>query len=265
MKSLGFLGFGNMAGAIVGGITNSGILNSENIYIYDVSELAQQKADKLGFKAAKSEKELVKSCEIIFLCVKPQCFTEVLTSIKDVSANKIFVSIAAGKTINSILKLLGEVGVIRAMPNTPLLLKSGTTALTKNQLISENDFYFVKSIFESVGSVYELNENQFDEVINLNGSTPAYLYYFAQIITDFANEHGIERQLAMQIFTDTMIGSAKMLKTSGNTAQELIDMVSSKGGTTVAALNAFKENNFKNAVDCGLEAALKRSVELALN
>lgn len=265
MKTLGFLGFGNMAGAIAGGIINSEILDKKNIFTYDVSDIAVQKSLQLGFQAASSEKELVAKCDIVFLCVKPQSFTEVLTSIKNVASDKIFVSIAAGKTISSIVSILGNVGVIRAMPNTPLLLMSGTTALTKNDLIAENEFLFIKDVFASVGTVYELNESQFDEVINLNGSTPAYLYYFAQIITDFANEHGINRELAMQIFTDTMIGSAKMLKNSGSSAQQLIDMVSSKGGTTVAALEAFKDNGFKKAVDTGLEAALKRSAELATN
>lgn len=265
MKKLGFIGFGNMASAIAGGIVKSNIIPTSNVFVYDINENATTHATSLGFNASSSESDVIMQSDYVFLCVKPQHFTELYSKITCDLSSKIFISIAAGVTISSIKENLNANSVIRAMPNTPLLLGCGSTALTKCSATKSVDFNFVKQIFESVGTVYEVPEEKFNEIINVNGSTPAYIYYFSKIIIDYAIEHGISPDIALNMFCDTLKGSAEMLAKTDKTPQELIEMVSSKGGTTVAAVTTFNETGFKESLVAGLDACLKRAKELSEN
>ncbi len=262
---IGFIGFGNMAKAIAEGIINKSVLNASNLCAYDINEAAVDNAKKLKINVLSSEKDVVKQSEFIFLCVKPQSFTQLLNDIKsDITDEKKVFSIAAGVTIKNISDVLGEVSIIRAMPNTPLLLLSGTVALCCNNKTNEKDYEFIKNIFETIGSVYDLPEDKFNEIICVSGSTPAFVYLFAKTIAEFASNNGIDYNTAMKMFCDTMVGSAKMLTQTPYSADELIKMVSSKGGTTVAALEEFKKNGLTDNLISGLNACLKRAYELSL-
>lgn len=262
---IGFIGMGNMAGAIAGGILKAGIVAPGEICFFDVSEVAIEHGKALGFTAFADENDVVKNSEYVFLCVKPQSFTKVLSKIKgSVSDKNVFLTIAAGIKISSITSAVGDVAVIRAMPNTPLLMSCGAVALTKNDKATQTQFDFIKSIFESVGTVYELPENKFNEVINVNGSTPAYIYLFAKTVADYAVESGIPFEIALPMFCDTLKGSAEMLTKSGKTPDELITMVSSKGGTTVAAMNKFAETGFADSLRAGMKACVDRAYELSI-
>ncbi|MEG1011577.1 MAG: pyrroline-5-carboxylate reductase [Ruthenibacterium sp.] len=262
---IGFIGFGNMAGAIAGGIIKQGLVPPGEIGVYDIQDTAISRAKTMGFINFDSETSLTTNAEYVFLCVKPQSFTAVLNVIKTaVTPEKKFLTIAAGITMDSIVRILGDVAVIRAMPNTPLMLGCGTVALTHNARTNASDFTFLRTVFESVGTVYELPENKFNEVINVNGSTPAYLYLFAKTVADYAAESGIPFETALPMFCDTMKGSAEMLLHSGKTPEELIEMVSSKGGTTVAALNKFAETGFVKSLRAGMDACVKRAYEMSL-
>lgn len=262
---LGFLGFGNMATAIAGGILQQSLVSPCEIGVFDIAQLARNSAKDLGFTSFAAEAELVAACDFIFLCVKPQSFPEVLEKIKNaVTPEKRFLTIAAGITMQAITQRIGDVAVLRAMPNTPLLLGCGCVALTHNEKTNAQDFAFIRSVFESVGSVYELPEDKFNEVINVNGSTPAYVYLFAKIIADFAQESGIPYETALPMFCDTMKGSAEMLLHAGKTPDELITMVSSKGGTTVAAIETLGKTGFAESLCAGMQAAVKRAYELSL-
>ena len=266
MYEIGFIGFGNMAKAICAGLLKANLVKPADICAYDVFDGARESAAALDIAVCKSESDVVSSANYVFLCVKPQSFTEVLSAIRPyVNLQKhVFLSIAAGITTASIQQILGEAALIRAMPNTPLLLASGTTALCKTPTVSNAAYAFIKRIFASVGTVYELPENKFNEVINVNGSTPAYVYFIADIVAQYAQKNGIAYSVALDMFCDTLIGSAQMMKESGKTPQELMDMVSSKGGTTVAALDAFRENGLEIALSAGMDACLKRAYELNL-
>ncbi|MEG2287143.1 MAG: pyrroline-5-carboxylate reductase, partial [Ruthenibacterium sp.] len=240
-------------------------VNNSDIYVFDVNNEAMQKAKSFEFTLCLNEIEIANNVDMIFLCVKPQSFTAVLNVIKTaVTPEKKFLTIAAGITMDSIVRILGDVAVIRAMPNTPLMLGCGTVALTHNARTNASDFTFLRTVFESVGTVYELPENKFNEVINVNGSTPAYLYLFAKTVADYAAESGIPFETALPMFCDTMKGSAEMLLHSGKTPEELIEMVSSKGGTTVAALNKFAETGFVKSLRAGMDACVKRAYEMSL-
>ncbi len=262
---IGFIGFGNMAKAIAGGIIKTNCVQSSELCAFDIQDTAMQSAKSLNIKFMASISEVTSASEFIFLCVKPQNFTDVLSEMKaNITPQKKVLTIAAGITIDNIESVLGEIGVIRAMPNTPLLLGCGTVALCKNNLLSDDDFSFVKNIFESVGSVYNLPESKFNEVICVSGSSPAFVYLFAKTISEFAASSGMDYDTAMAMFCDTMKGAAEMLTKTDYSADELIKMVSSKGGTTVAALEEFEKTGLTNSLNLGLKACLNRAKELSL-
>lgn len=262
---IGFIGFGNMAKAISNGIATAGLVSSKDVFVFDIAENAKDAAKAMGFTLLENEKEVLQKSELVILAVKPQVFSELLEKIKpDTRSENVFLSIAAGISIEKIAEILGkETAIIRAMPNTPLLLRCGTTVLTCNEFIDADTFSFVRAIFSSVGTVYELPESKFNEVINVNGSTPAYIYLFAKTIVEYADQNGISFDIALPMLCDTLKGSAEMLTNSGYTPDELIQMVSSKGGTTVAALNKFEETGFTDSLTAGMDACLKRARELS--
>lgn len=262
---IGMIGYGNMASAIAGGILKQGLVPPHEIAVYDVSPAACAAARSSGFTVLENEKEITLQSKYVFLCVKPQGFTALLSEIKNVVTEKnVFLSIAAGIRMEQIADGLGQdVPIIRAMPNTPLLLGCGAVALTSNAKADTQDVSFLRSVFESVGTVYDVPETQFNEIINVNGSTPAYIYLFAKTIIEFAQETGIASEVALPMFCDTLKGSAEMLQHSGKSADTLIDMVSSKGGTTIAALNKFAETGFADSLRAGMRACLDRAYEMS--
>lgn len=262
---LGCIGYGNMATAILGGVLSSEMLTANDIFVYELSEEKQKNIADKGMNCASSINELLVQSSVILLSVKPNNFPEILDEIKK-SNNKSqsFISIAAGISIKKIQSSLGEKApIIRAMPNTPLLVGAGTTALCHNDFVTKEIFDFAKQLFASSGSVYELPESDFNNVINLNGSSPAFDYYFTKIIVDYVTENSnIPPSVALSMFCDTLVGSAKMMTKTGLSLDELITMVSSPNGTTIAAIEAFKATGFEKSLQTGLAACVKRAEEL---
>ncbi len=264
-KILGFVGAGNMAGAIVNGIVSTKTFPSQRIYVYDInSEKKKELQVTAGVNGVESLPSLIENCDIIFLAVKPQNFSEVLSEIKAVvNENKLFVSIAAGISTQYIITSLGcSCPVIRTMPNTPLLIGKGATAICKTENVNDEDFNLVKSLFASCGTVTVLNESQMNAVISVNSSSPAYIYLFAKAMMDNAVKQGIDADVALQLICQTLEGSAGMLRNPQLTPDALIKMVSSPGGTTLKALDVFYEGNFEGMVGNAMMACTKRAEEL---
>lgn len=264
-KTVGFIGGGNMAGAIIGGIVRTGAYPPEQIVVYDRhAEKREALKEKTGVRTAQSEEELTAGSSLVFLSVKPQNFSEVLEKIKPVAdPGKVFVSIAAGITSTYISEKLGyDCPVIRAMPNTPLLIGKGATALCKTGTVPEDSFQLVRSFFAACGIVETVTEEQMNAVISVNGSSPAYVYLLAKAMTDSAVEQGIDAKTALSLICQTLEGSAGMLRLSGYTPQTLIDMVSSRGGTTIEALQVLRNRGFERTVDEAMKACTKRAEEL---
>ncbi len=263
MGKIGFLGFGNMASAIAGGILKSGLIRETDVVAYDP---IRENIDKFSHPIMSSDTALQMAPEskYLFICVKPQMISEALASIVPaLTKNHVLVSIAAGVSIERIKKLTDSVcPVVRVMPNTPLLLGCGSTAIAKPDDINEIDYDFVVNVFKCVGTVYEISSDKFNEVIPVNGSSPAFIYLFADIIAKSAKEVGLDYESSLEMFSDTLIGSARMLKESGYSPDELIQMVSSKGGTTVAALEAMKKHGFEDALKEGFSSCVHRAYEL---
>ena len=261
---VGFIGAGNMARAIFRGILSAGILPSDSIHVFDVNPGQYEAFSEPGVIFEKSSDDLVAKCDVVILAVKPQNFQDVLSGIRSVVSNqKLFVSIAAGISSNYIIDTLGcACPIVRVMPNTPLLIGKGATALCRTAQVSEEQFNLVKSFFASCGSVEELPESQMNAIIAVNGSSPAYIYLFAKAVVDEAACQGIDREVALRLFCKTLEGSAGMLLDSGKTAEELIKMVSSPGGTTLKALEVLYQENFEQLVGNAMKACTKRAEEL---
>ncbi len=261
---IGFIGAGNMATAIVGGLLSSDFCRSD-IYVYDIlAERLKLFGDK-GLTVSDSALELAKNTDIIVLAVKPQQYSQVLSEIAPVaSTEKTYVSIAAGITIDFVRSKLGvEAPVVRVMPNTPLLLGMGATAISPSDNVGDKERELVKGMFESSGVVEVLPERLMNSVISVNGSSPAYVYLFAKAVCDSAEAQGIDRKIAMKLFAAVLKGSAEMLISSGDDPDTLIDKVSSKGGTTIAALEQLYAHDFEKAIDDAMRACTRRAEELA--
>lgn len=262
---LGFVGFGNMASAIAQGVAGAGKTLPQSIGIYDVDR------DKLGEWRARGARvfsdipSLVRDCSTVILAVKPQVFPQVLPLVKEgVCPDTVLVSIAAGITIRSVKKAMGfDCKVIRIMPNTPLMLGEGASAVSREAPVTDEEFAFVMDIFSAAGIAREIAPDKMDEIVPVNGSSPAFFYLLAKTAADWAEKNGLCRDSAMALFCQTMTGSARMLMESGKGPQELIDMVCSPGGTTIAAMEALERGGFAAAVEAAFDDCARRSRELA--
>ena len=263
MKKIGFIGAGNMATAIIKGIiARNG--NADNINVFDVSEEKQNLMKELGAAVCGSCADVTAKSDIIVLAVKPQHYAEAIASLKDAAtAEKTFVSIAAGVSISYVQNALGKAcPVVRVMPNTPLLLGKGASALCPSDNISEEDKQIVEELFAGSGVCEYITEEHMNEIISVNGSSPAYIYLFAKAMADYAESCGIDYDKAMNLICATLEGSAAMLRESGDSADVLIEKVSSKGGTTIAALNKLREHGFTEAIRDAMQACTDRAEEL---
>lgn len=266
MKKIGFIGAGNMGGAIIKGIAHSELREKIEIYAADTDPAKLDAFSPNDIIKCKNAQEVTDSCEIVFLAVKPQSLDATLGSIKEyVRDDQIFVSIAAGITADFIRKALDnqKVGVILVMPNTPLLLGEGATAIAANNTVPESQFKFICDVFENCGKIQVISENKMKEVIAVNSSSPAFIYLFSKGFIDYADKAGIPADAAKELFSQALIGSAKMMTDSGYSIDELIKMVSSPGGTTLAGLDKLYENNILKAVDEACTACTDRAYELS--
>ena len=263
MRKIGFIGAGNMATAIIKGlIAQNG--NADNIGVFDLDTKKCELMQEIGVSVYPSSPALVKNSDIVVLAVKPQNYAEVLQEIKpEASVDKTFVSIAAGISISYVQTALDcPCPVVRVMPNTPLLLKKGASALCPSDNISDEDNRLVYNMFAGSGVCEYITEDHMNEIIAVNGSSPAYIYLFAKAMADYAAKKGIDYDKAMNLVCATLEGSAAMLRESGDSADVLIQKVSSKGGTTIAALDCLREHGFTEAIFDAMEACTKRAEEL---
>ncbi len=264
MVNVGFIGAGNMGYAIIKGICGTHDPNVK-LFAYDTKTEMLERLVPLGVGSCGSAAELTGKCGHIFLAVKPQQLEGVLEDIAPaLTDKKVIISICAGISAEYIKsKTIPDVKVIPVMPNTPLLLGEGASALAKCADVPDDDFEFVKNIFASCGKVAVVPENKMREVIAVNGSSPAFIYLFAQAFTNYAESVGIDGEVAKELFAQSLIGSAKMITDSGKTIPQLIEMVSSKGGTTIAGLEKLREGGLEETVKRCCQACTKRAYELS--
>lgn len=264
MKKIGFIGAGNMATAIINGIISSGIAKPSFLSVFDIDGDKLSQFSNQGILPKSNAHEVVSSSDIVVLAVKPQNYREVLEAIApSLTANNVLVSIAAGIStayIRDIIK--NDCYIVRVMPNTPLLLGKGSTAMTRPQNMPEDLFKAVYDMFAVSGVVEILPEGLMNTVISVNGSSPAYIYLFAKAMVDYATEQGIEYAAALNLACATLKGSAEMLMRSGDTPDILIKKVSSPGGTTLKALESLDNDGFYDSIKKAMAACTQRAEEL---
>ncbi len=256
-----FIGCGNMATAIMSGAISQGYIKPSQIYGYDVDQTKKIVIENLGANFVDSI-EKATECDFVFLSVKPQICAEVLPLLNG-KINSCVVSIVAGLKTQKIESYIGKVPIIRVMPNTPVMVNSGAAGICKNNLVDDKMFSFVEGIFNSCGVCSAIEEDLMDAVTALSGSGPAYVFRFVKVMCEQATALGLPDLVALRLACATLRGGAEMLEKSGMSAQELIKMVSSPNGTTVAGLSKLDENGFDDAVKACVKAAHDRSKELS--
>ncbi len=265
---IGFIGAGNMASAMIGGIVNSRLLNPVNVIASDKEEKTLERI-KNNFKinTTLDSKEVVKNSNIIIVAVKPNVYDTVLEEVLPYITNeKIIVTIAAGKTIKDIENVIGNnKKIIRTMPNTPALVNEGMSALCKNANVDDEELSMVKAIFDSFGKSKVVSEDLIDVVIGASGSSPAYAFMFIEAMADCAVSYGMSREMSYEFVAQTLLGASKMVLDTKIHPGSLKDMVCSPGGTTIEAVKTLEEEGFRKAIIKGMSAAIEKSKSMSAN
>ncbi len=262
MNKLGFIGFGNMGSAIVRGVNNK--LGNTAVFVYDKEKEKLKNLTNFGATAADSVIELAKRCNYLLLAVKPQQLDEVLAEIKQAGNHDIvIISICAGISAEYIReRTFADAKIVLVMPNTPMMLGTGASAMCACEGVADKDFAFAKKVIGSCGITETIPENKMKEIIAINGSSPAFIYLYAKGFMEYAKKVGIDGDVALRLFAQSLIGSAKMLTESGMTVDVLIKQVSSPGGTTLAGLDKLYEGKLTDTVVKACDACTKRAYEL---
>ncbi len=268
MAKIGFIGAGNMAEAIIRGIIDAKVYKAGDIIISDVrSDRVRELCSEYKIASAPGNCELAKAVDILVLSVKPQNMQEVLDEIKDsISKNLLVVSIAAGITTGRIQKVLGDVPVIRVMPNTPALIGQGAAGIYATKK-AESRLGEVERIFSAVGIVVTVDDERLlDAVTAVSGSGPAYFFLLMEQMIKAAEKLGLEKQVAQKLVLQTAKGAGFLATEAAGRSQSpetLRRNVTSPGGTTEAALKVFSEYDFEKIVNDALTAAAERSRQLS--
>ena len=265
-KTVGFIGAGNMAEALINGLITSHTLLPGSITVSDKNiERLEVVAEGYKIKGTNSNAEIASGSDIIILAVKPQDITSVLSEIKEEVKDKLLISIAAGVKTGTISDiLLSPVKIVRAMPNTPALVLSGATALFIGERCTKDDENLAVRIFDAVGkTVVVKDEALLDSVTGLSGSGPAYIFVILEALSDAGVKVGLPRETASLLAAQTVLGAARMVLEVKRHPAELKDMVTSPGGTTIAGLKKLEEGKIRASIMDAVEAATMRSRELS--
>ena len=262
--TLGFLGYGNMGSAILEGLLGQHVLNTAHAVIYDPQPERQEVAQRLGVAIAETPEDLARRSDFLLLAVKPQTMEAALEEAKPgLRPDCLFITIAAGLSTAWFQQRLGaDIRIARVMPNTPALVQAGASGIALSPNCTDADRQVVRRIFESIGVAEFVPESAIDAVTALSGSGPAYFFYFVECLVKAAAAEGLDEALARRLAMQTLFGAGALLKTSGETPAELRAKVTSKGGTTEAAIKHFQANGLEALVHGAVHAAAERSREL---
>jgi pyrroline-5-carboxylate reductase len=264
MKKIAFIGGGQMAEAIIGGLLAGQVCQSDSVWATDpVASRCDRLKSRFGIRVGSDNRKALAWADVAVLAVKPQTLPEVLSEVRADLSRALVISIVAGVSIRSIEgQAPGAQRVVRAMPNTPALVREGMTALAFGGGISEADMQVARTIFEAVGRVTPVEERLMDAVTGLSGSGPAYVFQAIEALADGGVKMGLPRQTAELLAAQTVFGAAKLVLESGEHPAKLKDRVASPGGTTIAGLHQLEQGGFRATLMGAVEAATKRSQEL---
>lgn len=259
---IGFIGCGNMASAIIGGVIKNKVFDVASIYGADILPSARNAAkEKFDIQVIEDNVELTKKADIIVLAVKPQYYQSVIQEIKDaVTEEKLMITIAPGKTLEWLGMQFGKpVKIIRTMPNTPAMIGKGMTAICCNDLVTEEDLQIAGQILEGIGEFEIVGEHLMDTVVGVSGSSPAYVFMMIEAMADAAVMGGMPRKQAYQFAAQAVEGSAAMVRELGLHPGDLKDMVCSPAGTTIEAVAVLEERGFRSALIEAMRACIEKS------
>jgi pyrroline-5-carboxylate reductase len=264
-RTLGFLGAGNMAGALIKGLLHAGVIAPDRIIASDVkSDRLKQLQTAHDIRVTSDNHELVRHCDVLVLATKPQVIDKALSAVAgDVREGTLVISVAAGVPIAALeARLPPNARVVRSMPNTPAIALAGATAIAAGTHATEGDLAVARALFEAVGRVVTLDEAQLDAVTGLSGSGPAYIMLIIEALADGGVKVGLHRDTALLLAAQTVYGSAKLLLETGEHPGRLKDMVTSPGGTAIAGLHTLESGALRKTLIDAVESATKRAGEL---
>lgn len=265
---IGFIGGGNMASSLMGGLIDNGKVQPQNLHLYEPNtNRLESQVQQFGICPATSNETLIQECDVIVLAVKPQVMKQVLTPLIESfkQHNPLVISVAAGILIDSIEQWLErEIAVVRVMPNTPALIGKGAAGLFANNRVSNEQKALTVQMMKSIGVASWVNsESDIDSITALSGSGPAYFMLFIQGLIESSIKAGIDADTAKTLAVQTALGTAELINSSELDLQTLIDNVTSPNGTTERALQLFKQQDLKGTIQSAFEAAKNRSEQLA--
>lgn len=261
-KVIGFIGSGNMGGAMLGGIVRAGDVDKDNIWVSDRNVDQLEKIKNLyGVHTTVVNGEVAKNADILILAVKPNIYDIVMKEIADdVKENVIVVTIAAGISRKHTKETFGKnVKVVRCMPNTPAFVGESMSAIVPDENLSNDEVNVIKKMFESFGKCEIVSENMMDAVTAVSGSSPAYVFMMIDAMADAAVMEGMQRAAAYTFAAQAVLGSAKMVLEMGKHPGELKDMVCSPAGTTIDAVAKLEEKGFRSAIIEAMKVCAEKS------
>ncbi len=259
-----FIGGGNMASAIVGGMLRQGF-PAEQLDVVDPLPSAQEQLRKqFGIRVTNQGYPVLEQATLVIWAVKPQSLKEATTAARLYTKNALHLSVAAGIRSDTIAGWLDNQHVVRAMPNTPALIGKGITALFARAAVSESQRMQIERIAASTGEYLLLsNEAQLDAATAISGSGPAYMFYFMETMTAAGIEMGLTHEQAYKLAVATFIGAGELARTSSDPPEILRQRVTSKGGTTHAAITSMEDNHLKHVFTTALHAARHRATQMS--
>lgn len=263
--TIGFIGLGNMAEAMIGGMLAKKVTMPEQVLGYARTEATRaRRKEQFGISICENNSKVAEKSDLLFLAVKPQFLGEVLEEIRDsVKKDTLVISIAAGKTLEFLECGLGaDHKICRCMPNTPALVGEGCTAVCTNEKVTKEELEQVVKLLASFGRASVVTEKQMDAVVAVSGSSPAYVFLFIEAMADGAVQAGMPRTQAYEFAAQAVLGSAKMVLETGKHPGELKDMVCSPAGTTIEAVKVLEEGGFRGLVMDAMEACVERNRKL---
>lgn len=264
---IGFIGLGNMATAMIGGMLEKGLVEPRDIIgSSKTSNTAEKIKTRFNITTVLDNKAVAEEADILFLAVKPLFFPEIIEEIRSfVKAETLVVSIAAGRTLSYLKEAFRrpELKIVRCMPNTPALVLEGCTGVCAGDEVPEEDLEKVVMLMESFGKANIVPERLMDVVVGVSGSSPAYVFMFIEAMADEAVAAGMPRKQAYEFAAQSVLGSAKMVLETGKHPGELKDMVCSPGGTTIEAVKVLEEKGMRAAVMDAMEACIEKSKSMS--
>lgn len=264
--NIGFLGTGNMGGAIISGYAKQAVQEGQTLLAYDLNqEKLTALARQTGLVPCESQRELVERSDVLVLGIKPNLFESVLQELAPlIHKDKVIVTMAAGISMGFIESYLGSsTPIVRIMPNTPAMVNQGMTAVSRNNHVDPNTFQQIFKIFTAIGRAEEVPEELIHCVIGVSGSSPAYTYMYIDALANEAVKNGMSYDQAVIFAAQSVLGAATMVLETNESPEQLRINVCSPGGTTIEAVHVLQANGFEENIAQGFRAAVAKSKEMS--